>query len=270
MAARLFRVCVLNIIAVCILSPHTAAAQSPYRLELSKDIVVVSTGFGAGIVALLLDERLDPLTTEEISALSRDDVNAFDRGATYQYFISASTASDILVYTVIASPLTMLIDQRVRNDWGTYLLMYSETMLWTGASAQLVKNSVARTRPYVYNPDAPMEEKTTRDARKSFYSSHTAFAFASAVFLSTTYSCYFSDSRWTPYIWAGSLTAAALVGVLRYQAGMHYPTDIIVGAGIGALIGYAIPALHRVETNSYSVRPGWRNGGIALNVTLRF
>ncbi|MGB5874755.1 MAG: phosphatase PAP2 family protein [Bacteroidota bacterium] len=270
MTTRFLHVCVMNIITVCVLSLHTAAAQSPYRLELGKDVVIFSTGLGAGIAALLLDETLDPLTPEEISALSRDDVNAFDRGATYQYSTSASTSSDILVYTVIASPLAMLIDQRVRNDWGTYLLMYSETLLWTGASAHLVKNTVGRTRPYVYNPEAPMEEKTTRDGRKSFYSSHTAFAFASAVFLSTTYSCYFAGSRWVPYIWACSLTVAALVGFLRYQAGMHYPTDIIVGAGIGALVGYAIPALHRIDANGYSVRPGWRNGGIALNVTMRF
>ena len=230
---------------------------------------MVSSGLATGLAASLLDETLDPLTVEEITTLSREDVNAFDRGAVYQYSASASTASDILVYTVIASPLAMMTDQRVREDWGTYLLMYAETLLWTGASTHIVKNTVGRIRPYVYNPDVPMEEKTTRDARKSFYSSHTAFAFASAVFLSTTYNCYFPTSRWVPYVWAGSMAAAALVGFFRYQAGMHYPTDIIVGASMGGLIGYVIPALHRVDTDGYSVRPGWRHGGIAFSFTMR-
>ena len=251
-------------------SPHSGVAQSPYRSQLGKDMLILSTGLGTGLAAILLEETLAPLTADEISGLSRNDVNAFDRGATYQYSTSAGTASDILVYTVIASPLTMMIEERVRKDWETYLVMYAETMLWTAASTHIVKNTVARIRPRVYNPDVPMEEKTTRDARRSFYSSHSAFAFASAAFLSTTYASYFPGSCWVPYVWVGSMTAAALVGFLRYEAGMHYPTDIIVGASMGTLIGCAIPALHRVETESYSVRPGWKNGGIALSFTMRF
>ena len=258
------------LIAFLILSPLGAGAQSPYKTELTKDAVIVSAGLGTGIAALLWHDGLDSLTVEEINSLSRDDVNAFDRGATYHYSASASTASDILVYTLIASPLAMMFDKRVRDDWEVFLLMYAETMLWTGVSAQLVKNTIARTRPFVYNPDVPLDDKTTRDARKSFYSSHTAYAFASALFLSTTYSSYFPESRWRPYIWVGSLSAAALVGYLRYRAGMHFPTDILAGAAVGALIGYAIPALHHVNTGDYSVGPAFQYGGIGFKFTMRF
>jgi membrane-associated phospholipid phosphatase len=258
------------LIAFLILSPCSAGAQSPYKTELTKDAIIVSAGLGTGIAALLLHDTLDPLTVEEINSLSRDDVNAFDRGATYHYSASASTASDVLVYTLIASPLAMMIDKRVREDWKTFLLMYAETMVWTGVSAQLVKSTIARNRPFVYNPEVPLGDKTTRDARKSFYSSHTAYAFASALFLSTTYSSYFPQSRWQPYIWVGSLSAAVLVGYLRYRAGMHFPTDILAGAAVGALIGYAIPALHHVNTGDYSLGPAFPYGGVGIMITIRF
>jgi membrane-associated phospholipid phosphatase len=45
----------------------------------------------------------------------------------------------------------------------------------------------------------------------------------------------------------GSFAIAASVGFLRYRAGRHYPSDIIVGAAVGSAIGYFIPMMHRKE-----------------------
>ena len=161
--------------------------------------------------------------------------------------------------------------QRIGEDWQTYTLMYAETMLLTGATVQLVKGLVGRTRPYAYNPDVPLETKTDADARKSFYSSHTAFAFASAVFLGVTYSDYFPGSRWRPFVWAVSLSAAAAVGYLRYAAGEHFPTDILTGAAIGAAIGYLVPALHRVGSEEQvSLSPALGARSAYVSVVFRF
>ena len=108
------------------------------------------------------------------------------------------------------------------------------------------------------------------DARKSFYSSHTAFAFASAVFLSTTYDEYFPESRWRGWIWAVSLTGASTVGYLRYAAGEHFPTDILAGALLGAATGYLVPVLHRIGAEKISVRPAVGMGVASLEVTVSF
>ena len=43
------------------------------------------------------------------------------------------------------------------------------------------------------------------------------------------------------------MTAAATTGYLRYAAGRHYPTDILVGAAMGAFVGYLVPSLHELE-----------------------
>ncbi len=40
----------------------------------------------------------------------------------------------------------------------------------------------------------------------------------------------------------------ALTGYLRIRAGKHYPSDVLAGYALGALIGYAVPALHRKPT----------------------
>jgi len=262
-------VALLAVVAHC--APRTEAlCQSPYRLNTSQEVVLLSSGVVAGVTAILVQGHIDPLSEQEVAALSRQDVNAFDRGATWNYSEKAGTASDYLVYGLIAAPPALLLDQRIRDDWQTFGVMYAEAMLLTGATVQLVKGLVARTRPYAYNPDAPLEIRTSVDASNSFYSSHTAFAFAAAVFLGVTYSAYFPDSRWRPWVWAMSLTAASAVGYLRFEAGEHFPTDILTGAVVGAAIGYLVPALHRVEAEQVSVSPvvGTRAGH--LSVVLRF
>lgn len=38
--------------------------------------------------------------------------------------------------------------------------------------------------------------------------------------------------------------------MLRYEAGKHYPTDLIVGAAFGSLVGWGIPKLHEVKNRS--------------------
>lgn len=40
------------------------------------------------------------------------------------------------------------------------------------------------------------------------------------------------------------MAGSALVGVSRVAAGSHFPSDVLVGAALGAGVGIALPALH--------------------------
>jgi len=263
----------LTYIAIALSIPglgFTTYAQSPYRVSWELDGPLVASAGLLGIGAIVVADNQSPLSAVEVEMLSPNEVNGFDRGATDNYSEGASTASDWLVYSTIAAPLVLLTQDAVRSDWRTYLAMYAETMALTGFTAQLVKGSVPRTRPFVYNPEAPLEPKLERDARKSFYSSHSAFAFASAVFFSTTYQAYFPTSTLHGYVWAGSLLLASAVGSLRYVAGAHFPTDILVGAAVGSAIGYLIPLLHRADLGRMSVRPASDGDNAKLSVCYRF
>ena len=87
----------------------------------------------------------------------------------------------------------------------------------------------SRARPWVV-----MENFTTlvtSSDLNSFPSGHTCAAFAFGVAL-----CAVLPQKWAK---AAALIAAALMGFSRLYVGVHFPSDVIVGALVGALCGLA-------------------------------
>jgi len=204
------------------------------------------------IVDRELLKKTKPLTVEELTILSRENVNSFDRAATYNWSPSASDLSDVLLLTSVLSPLLLFSSSAVWDDGGNYTVMYLENVIWSFSLPHLAKATVTRYRPYVYNNEVPVEQKLGPDATLSFFSGHTTYAFSSAVFLSTTFANYNPDSSLKPYVWSASLLLAATIGYLRFTAGMHYPTDILTGAVVGSAIGFLIPFIHEKEDDNSS------------------
>ena len=237
-------VCILFLAAAIALP---ARGASPYERSWSKDGWIAGLSAAAGAGAIVVSQTPSPLTAAEINTLSRESVNWFDRSATDRYSESIDDASDVVIYGVVAAPMALFAGKCVRDDWETFSLMYVETIALAAILPAFAKGTVERIRPYAYNPDAPMDVKTTSDAKKSFFSRHASMAFASAVFLSTAYDDYYPDSHASPYIWIGSLLAASAVGYMRYSSGQHFPTDIVTGAIVGSAVGYLIPRLHRAD-----------------------
>ncbi|MDD4857890.1 MAG: phosphatase PAP2 family protein [Candidatus Krumholzibacteria bacterium] len=245
-------------------------AQSPYELDRWKDGWIAGGSAAGGLAAALLEQTPAPLTEREIALLSRESVNRFDRSATYNYSPDAGAASDVLVGAMVAAPLALLIDGRIRGDWRVISMMYAETMAIAVILPAYGKGAVDRIRPFVYNPDAPLDEKTTSDARKAFFSRHTAVAFASAAYISTVYGDYHPGSAAGPYLWAGSMLAAAAVGIMRCESGEHFPSDVITGAAAGFAAGYLVPRLHRSPADRVSLLPdcSGSRAGVALSMRI--
>jgi membrane-associated phospholipid phosphatase len=91
------------------------------------------------------------------------------------------------------------------------------------------------------------------DYYNSFPSGSTALAFLSAGFLSATFSAEYPDSKWKVPIIAGAYTLAAGVAACRIYSGSHFLTDVLVGAAIGSLYGWAIPMLHKKQNNNLAI-----------------
>ena len=91
---------------------------------------------------------------------------------------------------------------------------------------QLVKPLSRRRRPCEIEPHC--WAVISPPDRFSFPSGHAMTSFAIAVAVGSFYPEY------QPYL----LAVAALIAVSRIIVGMHFLTDIVVGASIGALIGY--------------------------------
>jgi membrane-associated phospholipid phosphatase len=87
----------------------------------------------------------------------------------------------------------------------------------------ILKYSINRYRPFVTYPDIT---KKSGAGSPSFPSGHTSSAFSTATSLSLAY------PKW--YIIVPSYTWASAVGYSRMALGVHYPSDVLGGAIVGA------------------------------------
>lgn len=111
----------------------------------------------------------------------------------------------------------------------------------------LLKNFVARTRPYDVNTVIQLLVAKLRDY--SFPSGHTAASFASATAL------YFAGEK---KLWKPALVLACLIAVSRLYLYVHYPTDVLGGVVIGIIAGYLGYRLVKVLEDKFS---SMKNGG---------
>ena len=252
---------ILALLLTLLATPATllrAQRPFPYQLQTGREIGLAAGGLALIGGGTLIGNGQDPLTPAEVAALTRQDVNAFDRGATSQWSTGAGSASDVMAYSLLLSPVALMVTRPGSSAPLTIGVMYAETILVGDGLVQLLKTTTGRTRPYAYNSDpaVPQEDKESLHAVRSFPSGHTAHAFMSVVFLNTVYGKLKPDSPLRPWLWAGSLVAAGTVGYLRYDAGNHFPTDILAGAAIGGLAGWMVPRLHETGAPQVSVAPG--------------
>lgn len=253
----------------------TGWSQSPYRLEWKKEAILLGAGAVSMGTAYGLGLSLLPLEEDEILSLDRFNVRAIDRGATYNWSPPAKLASDVTLLASLGSAGLVWLPTIKRDNWTIVPVMFIETLALNNGIQRSIKNGIRRNRPFLYNPDVPLEEKFIKDARRSFFSGHTANVFASALFASEVFQHYFPDSRLKPVVWTGTLTLATATAYFRYAAGRHYPTDLLAGAAFGSLIGWGVPKLHEVKNRSeglsrLTIQP-WTNGmasGIYVSVNV--
>ncbi len=71
----------------------------------------------------------------------------------------------------------------------------------------------------------------------------------------------YPDEAW-PWIAGGlGIAAASATAVLRVTAGVHFPSDVVVGALVGSGVGIVVPLVHR---HRFPVQLTASPGGVAL------
>ena len=232
---------------LCFFSKAQTPFTSPYKLSLAVDIPLGTNAFGLLGTSYLLGTTHSLPSQGSILKLDRNSINKFDRGATYQNSKTCAYISDATMYAAIALPLLHLINPNSRKDFGKIAVMTAEVFALNIAVTNLFKETIHRPRPLVYNPDVPMAKKLKKDNFKSFFSGHTSTVSSMSFFFAATYATYNPNSKLKPMVWSLCAALPVLTGVLRYKAGKHYWTDVLVGYVVGAAIGVAVPYLHSVK-----------------------
>lgn len=166
------------------------------------------------------------ISTTEIKAQNADfeflkKINNIDQTVGLSRFVSNSTTA-----TVISVPATMAVVAFVTKDDD---LLKSALYITTSLGVNTVltyslKYSINRVRPYDVYPTEITAYSVESSA--SFPSGHTSLAFATATSLSLKFPEWYVIAP--SYIWAG------YVGYSRMNLGVHYPTDVLAGAVLGA------------------------------------
>ena len=128
----------------------------------------------------------------------------------------------------------------------------------------VVKYAVGRARPYVWKGD-PGLYGDPHDANLSFFSGHTTFAFSVAVAAGTIF--LMQGMPGAPVALGAGLALAGFTGYLRMAADQHYLTDVVVGAAVGSLVGWAIPFVFHRPAQGNGTQPAAlipAPGGIAF------
>ncbi len=247
------------------------AQESPYQLDWGREATIIGLSAGTMIGNHFLHQSIPTLTRQQIETLDRGKVWGFDRGATRNWSTSASDASDIALFTAGFIPFALGATNSIRRDYLNVGVLFLETLLVNTALTDLTKGVARRYRPLVYNPDAPLESKTATSARLSFYSGHTSGSAAFTFFAAKVFSDHFPESKWKPVIWTVASVLPATTGYLRYRAGKHYPSDVIIGYLAGAAVGYFVPHLHKHTYDSrVSLIPSIGLEGASLKFRLHF
>lgn len=220
-----------------------------YAIHPAVDVpVLAASALVIAVPSLLASELID-----ERCPCDPSTVNGFDRGAIGNHDRAASVASDVTLGVAMAAPLALeLLWVRGREALLTDLVIYAEVLLVNGALVEIAKYTVQRPLPRTYAGQADLVHSA--QGYRSFYSGHTANTFAALSAGAFTLGRRTGNRLWPWLVVAG---VGASVAVERVAGGWHFPTDVIVGAVMGTLVGVGVPWLHlRHDLTVVPVRGG--------------
>jgi membrane-associated phospholipid phosphatase len=133
--------------------------------------------------------------------------------------------SDTHAEISIAVPISLGIAGLINEDdkMVDKAIEISASIVINLGATYVLKNTINRDRPFITYPDIT---KKSDGGSPSFPSGHTSMAFATATSLSLCYPKWYVIVP--SYLWAGT------VGYSRMYLGVHYPSDVLAGAILGA------------------------------------
>ena len=222
--------------------PHN---QEVYKLKAASDIPVTAIGTGWSLYAFTKIYSKDKSSEEKILSLDKNDINSFDRHGADVYHPKANEIGDPLFYGSMPLPVLLMLDKEIRKDGLKIAILYLQSMSITGLLYTGSVYLTDRYRPYAYNPNVPMQQRTRGGAKNSFFAGHVALVGTSTFFIAKVLNDYHPESKvkWLPFTLAGLATGTT--AIMRYRAGEHFLSDIALGLVVGTLSGILVPHVHK-------------------------
>lgn len=219
--------------------PSPALAGEPLRLG----------GWLDGSVVLASAAALGMATAIPVTTTSRwnSRLLPIDDHLEGRYSAQAARHSDVLLGMDVVAPIGLLAGRGFDVETGKRVFIYGETLLVALALDATIKPLVSRPRPYTYSSDPTVVGYATSqgdDTHLSFYSRHSSTAFAASVSGAYLFAQTTADVNARAAVWGVELAMAAATADLRTRAGMHFYSDVLAGAVIGASLGVLVPYLH--------------------------
>jgi hypothetical protein len=249
--------------ATTVTAPPADDHQPVYRVNywFSGIFSVVATAANLYAIPTFIHGKKDLTDAELASIKTRSQFSGFNRWA---LDLDPSqrdkfyNISDIVLPSIVAlSGGALMLDPKIRKDWKSVLMMYYEMHAATFTLynySPLGPTWVDKYRPIVYYPYFSDAERKAGNQKNSQYSGHVASSVASTFFFVKVYSDYHPEIGAKKYLY---YTLAALPplaeGYFRVRALAHFPSDVAIGFGVGAITGIVIPQLHKNKHRNVSL-----------------
>ena len=237
--------------------PQSSASDSsfhPYHVNYWVTGGIILGGLTLEKIGVPWLSKKSNISSAELQNLNRNDITPIDRWALNldpsqrEYY---GKLSDQFLSAGVLLPVLTMLDPNIRKDWLDVLMMYIQT--------QTISNNLYlyspfgatfqnRFRPIVYYDAINFADRTSSNNRNSLYSGHVASISSASFFTAKIFCDYHPELGWKKYLVYGAAAIPPLIlSYFRLRALAHFPTDLLIGIGAGALCGILIPELHRIQ-----------------------
>lgn len=245
----------------------------PYKVNYKVEIPIIAVGFTLFYLQLPNLDGIASIEPQEVGNYKKSSINRLDKfvlNYPESGYKKASFRSDLVLNITSVAPVLLLLDKKIRKNWGDLITLYGEAQF--GQSAFYIGSAtfIRKARPFVYNSNLSITERSGKNTTKSFFSGHTSVTSTASFFMAKIYDDYHSLSKGQKVLlYAGASIPPALVGYYRMKAGMHFTSDVLTGFLLGAASGILVPEFHKVKPKGLSLVPIYNNNFKGLAFSLR-
>jgi hypothetical protein len=233
-----------------------------YHINYFVEGAIIAVGMAGDIIAIPRLKNKASLTDEELQFANTDQqknlMNSFDKWALKQPTSDRAlwkNISDDGEIGIFLLPSLLMIDKNIRKDWLHILFMYVEghTITFTFYNYSFLGPYFQnRYRPAVYYPALGADAQKNSNNRNSFYSGHVASCTYATFFMVKVYCDYHPEiGGWKYLLYLAASIPPLAEGYARIRSLDHFPSDIAVGFGLGAILGIVVPALHKYSCSKH-------------------